>query len=106
VATIWTPVQNFTASGANTNLTLPDPPVAPADRRVSVELETTWEVAGVINGIGFQYQQFKGHMRPDPTLLAWAGKDLTAGWLVQWSIEYDDAGNPWVIVVTNFQGAQ
>lgn len=106
VATVWTPVQNFTASGANTNLTLPDPPAAPADRRVSVELETTWEVAGVINGIGFQYQQFKGHMSPDPTLLAWAGKDLTAGWLVQWSIEYDDVGNPWVIVVTNFQGAQ
>jgi hypothetical protein len=105
VATVWTPVQSFAASSANTSVTLPDPPPAPADRRVSVVLDTTWEVAGTINGIPFAPQQFKGHMNPSPTLLAWAGKDLTAGWLVQWGIEYDDAGNPWLIVVTNYQGA-
>jgi hypothetical protein len=106
VATVWTPAQTFTAASPNTNVTLPDPPPAPADQRISVILDTTWEVSGTINGIPFQYQQFKGHMNPNPTLLAWAGKDLTAGWLVLWGIEYDDAGNPWLTVVTNYQGAQ
>jgi hypothetical protein len=106
VKTVWTPVQTFTASSANTSVTLPDPPPAPADRRVSVELDTTWEVAGVINGIYFPYQQFKGHMSPNPTLLAWEGKDLTSGWMVQWGIEYDNAGYPWVIVATVYQASQ
>ena len=106
VTTVWMPVQTFTAASPNTNVTLPDPPPAPADQRVSVVLDTTWEVAGMINGIPFAYQQFKGHMNPNPTLLAWAGKDLTAGWLVLWEIVYDDAGNAWVVVVTNYQGAQ
>jgi hypothetical protein len=105
VATLWTPVQSFSAASPNAFVTLPDPPPAPADRRVSVVLATTWEVAGTINGIPFAHQQFKGHMNPNPTLLAWTGKDLTAGWLVQWGIEYDGAGNPWLIVVTNYQGA-
>jgi hypothetical protein len=106
VTTVGTPVQTFTAASPNTNVTLPDPPPAPADQRVSVGRDTTWEVAGVINGIPFEHLQFKGHMNPNPTLLAWAGKDLTAGWLVLWGIEYDDAGNPWLIVTTTFQGAQ
>lgn len=106
VTTVWTPVQNFATGSPNTHVTLPDPPPAPADQRVSVVLDTTWEVAGTINGIPFPYSQFKGHMNPNPTLLAWAGKDLTAGWLVQWGIEYDDAGNPWLLIVTNYQGAQ
>jgi len=106
VATVWTPVQNFPAAAPNTSVTLPDPPPVPADRRVSVVLDTTWEVAGTINGIPFTHQQFKGHMSPNPTLLAWEGKDLTAGWMVQWGIEYDDAGNPWLLVATIYQGAQ
>ena len=106
VTTVWTPVQNFAAGSPHTYVTLPDPPPSPADRRVSVVLDTTWEVAGTINGFPFPYQHFKGHVNPNPTLLAWEGADLTASWLVQWGIEYDDDGNPWLLVVTNFQGTQ
>lgn len=106
VTSLWTPVQNPTSSGANAFVTLPAPPPSPADQRVSVALDTTWEVAGLINGIPFAHQQFKGHLNPNPTLLAWAGTNLTAGWMVIWGIEYDNAGNPWVIVTTTFQGAQ
>jgi len=105
VSTMWSPVQTLTASGANSFVELPNPALSPADQRVSVTLQTTWEVAGWINGIPFTHQTFSGHMNPNPTLLAWAGTDLTAGWLVQWGIEYDDAGNPWLLVVTNYQGA-
>jgi hypothetical protein len=105
VRPMWSPVQSFTATSANTSVTLPDPPPAPADQRVSVVLQSTWEVAGTINGIPFQHQTFAGHMNPNPTPLAWAGKDLTAGWLVLWEISQDDDGNPWLIVVTNFQSA-
>jgi hypothetical protein len=105
VTTLWTPTQTITASGAHTSVTLPDPPPPPADQRVSVKLVTTWEVAGYINGVPFPYQQFPGHMHPDPTLIAWAGKDITAGWLVLWSIEGDGNGNALLVVVTNFQSA-
>jgi hypothetical protein len=106
LTTVWTPAQNFAAGSPHTYVTLPDPPPSPADRRVSVVLDTTWEVAGTINGLPFPYQLFKGHGNPNPTLLAWEGTDLTASWLVQWGIEYDDGGNPWLLVVTNFQGTQ
>jgi len=105
VTTVWTPVQTFTTGAPNTDLTLPNPPPAPADRRVSVVLDTTWEVAGTINGIPFEYQQFKGQMNPNPTLLAWAGNNLTAGWLAHHKLVEDDAGNNWVVVETIFQGA-
>ena len=105
VATLWTPVQTFTTSGANTSVTLPDAPASAPDKRVSVRLATTWEVAGTINGIGFPYQQFPGHLNPDPTFFAWANKDLTAGWLVLWDILTDEDGNALLRVVANYQGA-
>jgi hypothetical protein len=105
VTTVWTPVQTFTTGTPITSVTLPNPPPLPADRRVSVVLDTTWEVAGTINGIPFEYQQFPGLMSPNPTLLAWAGNDLTAGWLARHELHEDAAGNPWLIVETRFQSA-
>jgi hypothetical protein len=106
VTSLWTPAASATATGANASVALPDPPPAPADRRVSVHLSTTWEVAGTINGVGFQYQKFPGHMDPDPTHLAWDGQDLTAGWLALWDILYDEDGNALLVVFTRYQGAE
>ena len=60
---------------------------------------------GPSTGSGFPYQQFPGHLNPDPTFFAWANKDLTAGWLVLWDILTDEEGNALLMVVANYQGA-
>ena len=50
--------------GCDTSVTLPDTRASAPDKRVSVRLATTWEVAGTINGIGFPYQTFPGTSTP------------------------------------------
>jgi hypothetical protein len=81
----WNPSQPITRSGADVEITLPNPP-ANADARVSVELRIKCEVAGTLNGVNFAHQEFDGFVEPFPATVGLTGTPLTATWAALWNL--------------------
>jgi hypothetical protein len=99
----WNPSQVINSSGAEAEVTLPNPP--PSEARVSVELRIRCEVAGVLNGIPFTHQEFEGFVEPFPATVGLVSKPLTAGWAAFWNMgpvedgDNDPNNNPFGVVV-------
>lgn len=105
VTPLWAPGQALSASSSSAAIEIPNPPSASSDRRLSISLQTTWQVQGMIGGYSYDPVQISGRMDPDPTGLAWDGTNLTAGWLVLWEQLYDEYGHSLLLVSTKYQGA-
>jgi hypothetical protein len=94
VIPVWNPAQVFNLTGAEAEVTLPNPPSS--ERRVRVEPRIRCAVAGVLDGVVFQFQEFEGRVDPFPAIVGLEGKPLTAGWTPFWTLVIvgDNDDNP------------
>ena len=104
VATLWTPVQTFTTSGANTSVTLPDAPASAPDNAYRSGSPRRGKLPGPSTGSAFRTSSSPG--TSTPTRHCSHGKQGPDGGLVgPVGHPLGRDGNALLMVVANFQSA-